>query len=716
EPGAGKSTLMDWLTLVFCGEIQQPALQALGELLPIYLPLRVCAGNSKPIQELMADPKLLPLSANAPTGFFVHQLEKGGCLVLLDGLDEVVDRTAHRDAAEKINQLVRTYPKNHYVVTCRTAGWEEGLLTGDFTRLLIRSFSDADVQRFVAGWYRAVRSQQVAARVGLSEEGRKRALDEAHLRARREAQSLLDALDTNDSLSDLARNPLILSLIALVHYRRYKLPEGRAKLYQECLEILLDVWDREDKELDDSGLSLNAKETVLRRIAHYFHTEGVTEADTETLENLIAPLLPEVGCALDAALVLAQIEDRSGILVTRALDRYVFAHRTLQEYLTATVLAGSPERFSSLLAHLGDEPWREVLLLYAGMVDNAAELIQAILRAADKKTGEEAISLLVLAGQCLVEDLHLDEAMRTEVVSRLEAAFDAADEALALEQLGRTLAAIGGQDVASVFGRLLTHPVAAKQIGAARALGRIGARLKAKDAVAELLIQRLATDDAPVCKAACLALADLGWRDARAIAALEAVRERGDEARDAAFWALLVLGQAARYGMVHIPAGEFDMGADQNDPYAGEDEKPLHRLYLDDYYIARHPVTNAEYAHFVQQTGYKVRGSWAEFTGSGRDDHPAVGVTWNDARVYAEWLGAHLPNEAQWEKAAGWDANAGHKRRWPWGDEFDPRLCNVDGGRGSSRGLGGWLTRLRPRQRGKPGTTPVGRYSPGGDS
>ena len=61
----------------------------------------------------------------------------------------------------------------------------------------------------------------------------------------------------------LGRNPLILSLIALVHYRRRDLPQGRTKLYQECLEILLEVRDKEDKELDVKGLSLNAKETIL---------------------------------------------------------------------------------------------------------------------------------------------------------------------------------------------------------------------------------------------------------------------------------------------------------------------------------------------------------------------------------------------------------------------------------------------------------------------
>ena len=717
EPGAGKSTLMDWLTLVFCGEIEQAELRAIGDLLPIYLPLRACAIDARPLHELMADPKLLPFSVAAPANFFETQLNKGGCLVLLDGLDEVVDSAARDTVAEKINHLVRAFPKNRYVVTCRTAGWKEGLFTFDFARLLIRDFSDLDAQRFVSGWYRAVRTQEVHGRVGLSDEGRKRALEKARRRASTEAQALIDALAANLSLSELARNPLILSLIALVHYRRRDLPQGRGKLYQECLEILLDVWDREDKEIDARDLSLNAKETVLRHIAYDFHTEGLTEADAPTLEAIIEPLLPDLDCNLDAEAVLKQIEERSGILVARTLESYVFAHRTLQEYLTAKVLAASPQRFGVLLSHLHEEPWREVTLLYAGMVDDATAIVRAILVEADQERTDGDRGMLVLAGQCLVEDVTIDKAVRADVLARLEAAFEGAEQALAFEQPGRTLAAIGGQDVVSVFGRMLVGGATAQQAGAARALGRLGAHQKNADAIAALLIARLDEGAAPVRRAAALGLADLGVDDEGVIGALEEARTDGEEqVRAAAFWALLELGEAERYGMVPVPAGEFEMGSDEDDPDAQDREKPKHRLYLDDYYIARHPVTNAEFARFVEATGYQAEYDWKQFAGPGREQHPVVFVSWRDAMAYATWMGAHLPSEAQWEKAAGWDEKAGLARRWPWGDTFDNGRCNYAARQRTPRGVARWLRRIRPKDDDMPPTTPVGQYSPDGDS
>lgn len=713
EPGAGKSTLLDWLILVFCKDIPQPTLQAIGDLLPIYLPLRACAGDERPLVEMMSDPALLPLSLPPPERFFADRLEAGRCLVLLDGLDEVIDQQARDRAAAKIERLVRSYPKNRYVVTCRTAGWEEGLLQSDFTRLLIRDFDEADSQRFVAGWYRAVRTQEVAARVGLSEEGRRRELAKAEQRAERETQALITALGSSLGLSELARNPLILSLIALVHSRRRDLPQGRAKLYQECLEILLDVWDRDDKLLDIKGLTLNAKETVLRQIAYDFHSRALTESSGDELERLIAPLLPSLDCNLSAGEVLRQIEERSGILVARAQDRFVFAHRTLQEYLTAKVLAASPDRYGEILVHLRDEPWREVILLYVGLIEDATPLVRAILHQPD----DQDCNLLFLAGQCLVEDVRVDEDVRSQVVEALDRSFRQSSDPLSLERLGRTLAAIGGVDVVDLFGSVLREGAAPQQTGAARALGRLGARTPRPEIVGLQLVQALTAGENDLRREAALALAALGWRGEGALTTLtEARQDKEEKVRAAALWALLELGQAEQLGMVRVPAGEFEMGSDEDDPLAQAREKPRHRLYLDTYYIARYPVTNAEFARFVDATGYQAPYPWQDYAGRGRENHPVIYVTWRDACAYAAWIGAHLPSEAQWEKAAGWDAAQGAKRRWPWGDAWDGNRCNSAEARAGTRGVMSRLRRLRPGRREMPETTPVGSYSPRGDS
>jgi len=133
--------------------------------------------------------------------------------------------------------------------------------------------------------------------------------------------------------------------------------------------------------------------------------------------------------------------------------------------------------------------------------------------------------------------------------------------------------------------------------------------------------------------------------------------------------------------MILIPAGEFLMGSDpQEDKNARDDEQPQHTLYLPDYYIAKTPMTNAQYAAFVQATGYKTPRHWKNRKiPKGKDLYPVVHISWDDAMAYCKWLAEDtgkpytLPSEAEWEKAArGTDG-----RIYPWGNKFDKRKCNT---------------------------------------
>jgi formylglycine-generating enzyme required for sulfatase activity len=148
--------------------------------------------------------------------------------------------------------------------------------------------------------------------------------------------------------------------------------------------------------------------------------------------------------------------------------------------------------------------------------------------------------------------------------------------------------------------------------------------------------------------------------------------------------------------MVRIPAGGFVMGTGRGPA----DERPRHTVDLPDYYLARTPVTNAQYAAFVAATGHLPPRHW----GGGEPpadihEHPVLQVSWDDALAYCRWLSQAtgrqytLPSEAEWEKGARGSGG----RVYPWGNEWDPSRCN-----GRESGIGG--------------TTRVGRHSPRGDS
>jgi len=132
--------------------------------------------------------------------------------------------------------------------------------------------------------------------------------------------------------------------------------------------------------------------------------------------------------------------------------------------------------------------------------------------------------------------------------------------------------------------------------------------------------------------------------------------------------------------IILIPAGDFLMGTDPaKDKDARDDEQPQHTLHLPDYYIARTPITNAQYAVFVKATDHELPMNWKRRRPpSGKEDHPVVYVSWYDAVVYCNWLAEltskpyRLPSEAEWEKAArGTDG-----RIYPWGDEWHSERCN----------------------------------------
>ena len=120
--------------------------------------------------------------------------------------------------------------------------------------------------------------------------------------------------------------------------------------------------------------------------------------------------------------------------------------------------------------------------------------------------------------------------------------------------------------------------------------------------------------------------------------------------------------------MVFIPAGKFVMGS--NDIALA---RSAQQVELDGYWIYRYEVTNEQFAKFIEATGYKSEGAWRMHFTPGKEKHPVVGVSWNDAVAYAKWVGGRLPTEAEWEKAArGTDS-----RSWAWGDKTDKRAANL---------------------------------------
>ncbi len=142
--------------------------------------------------------------------------------------------------------------------------------------------------------------------------------------------------------------------------------------------------------------------------------------------------------------------------------------------------------------------------------------------------------------------------------------------------------------------------------------------------------------------------------------------------------------------MAYVPAGTFQMGS--QDGYG--DERPVHTVYLDAYWIDQTEVTNAMYAAFLNALGNRSEGGaiWLDADDSnvlilqslgewksktGYENHPVVEVTWYGARAYCEWVGRRLPTEAEWEKAA---RGGLEEMQYPWGDEYPVCIPSMENG------------------------------------
>ncbi len=683
-PGAGKSTLLDYLVLVLTGEVFHPVRSQLGKPFPLFARLRELGESAEKATLLGLLRQSSPV--RAPSRFPERWLARGGCAVLLDGLDEVLDEARHARAVEEIRRLAAEYPGNRYLVTCRVAGWQNQL--PGFRAFEISPLEADDVRQYAGAWYREVLRSQAVNRLGAKpkaedvEAAERRATAEASARA----TALFAALQANANLLLLARTPLMLSLITLVHYHRVTdLPKGRAALYGKCLEILLDLWDRQDKTLKVAGPSLKEKLLVLQAIAFDFLQGDRLEAGLDHLEEVVEPLLGQLREPISVATFVAQIWQRSGVLVEQKLGRYGFAHRALHDFLAASYVV-EHQLDRQLIERVAEERWREVILIAAGLApaERARQLVAALL-------GSEATSTaaLEMAGLSLAEDIQVGEDLRERIRCRL---------------LARLREETRGPELGRLYGALIVGDLPAATRFVAEVLGGRDGALRSR--VMQLVLPDLgkeqgqifvplllrltgeASEGAPVRAQAARALGKLGAElDTAGWAVLAAARADHELAlRAAATCAWCELGRFAELGLVEVPAGEVVMGSPEGEGAA--DERPQHTLFLPRFFIGRYPVTVAELRAFAEEASCRLADAKAL---AGPPDHPATWVTWRDALAYAQWHGLTLPSEAEWERAA----RGSDGRKYPWGDVWQPSLANAAKARG---------------------TTPVGRFSPAGDS
>ena len=644
DPGGGKSTFVNFVAICLAGEAlgkvdvnldllrsplpdddgtdgDEPQPWDHGSLLPVRIILRDFAARGLPPagQPATADHLWRFVAGemrSATLGDFaphLHRelLEKGG-IVLLDGLDEVPEADQRREQIkEAVEDFASVFHRCRFLVTSRTYAYQkQAWRLRDFRETVLAPFSRGQITRFVDRWY-----------------GHLAALHEMHADDARGGAALLKgAIFGSDRLQALAERPLLITLMASLHaWRGGTLPEKREELYDDTVDLLLDLWESPKTVRDADGevkvlqpslaewLKADRKKVrdQLNELAYKAHAAQTDLDGTADIpEKRLVKGLLDISDRPDLmpGRLLEYLRDRAGLLLPRGDKIYTFPHRTFQEYLAACHLTDHdyPDKIADLVRKDPDR-WREVTLLAGAKAargtDSAIWLLAEELCRHDPVENEKERSEDVWGAQ--MAGLALAETANLEKVSRRNES--------KLDRVREWLIALLGQGLLPSVERAI----------AGDSLARIG--------------------------------------DTRPGVGVLAVKDNGVSMPDIRW--------------CHVHPGPFRMGE-------GREEHRNETLAYS-YWISRYPVTNRQFELFAKAGGYQIRRYWTDAGWAWREkegvqappavgkpwtlsNRPIVAVTWYEAVAYCRWLTeqlqqcglleeiweVYLPSEAEWEKAA----------------------------------------------------------------
>ena len=386
--GYGKTTLLKHLAYIF--GTKQHSQYNVPFLIPVLLPLRqyrqVLTKTDKPdLPELIMNHHIQKLNElnchlkkKLPANWIQDKLEKGKVLVMMDGFDEIPEQ--ERPVFCKwINTQIRRFDKSIFMLTSRPTAYRDNYDESPFTKLWVRPFKPEQQEKFVNQWYL---SQEKLDRAG-------RDTPDVRREATQNANNLLNQIrdDERPDLADLAKNPLLLNLLATFHRSEpgVELPRQRAQLYQDI--CTLQLRKRPDAREIKMSLLPDERQAILQVLALRMMQKNLRLVPEEQLLQWTGEILADQNHQVEAKLFLKQIIDVSELMVSQGNEGCEFSHLSFQEYLAAAQIKALNQE-SLLYPYLEDDDlegtensswWRQTILLYAAQT-NPTALIQEALR------------------------------------------------------------------------------------------------------------------------------------------------------------------------------------------------------------------------------------------------------------------------------------------------------------------------------------------------